>query len=126
MVHRKSVKEAAPSSPRKVAVVWEESTDPTQKKSRCVGEEIPRCTASWQNLNRSRKRRAEESPEFSLGADDAFSTSGTRTPSTHTVDEDRQFLRASAARMDPAASCKRMSRQSLADRERDGVWSCAC
>ncbi|KAG0710557.1 hypothetical protein GWK47_022572 [Chionoecetes opilio] len=57
-VQRKSVKEAASLVTAEVAVVWEKARIPTQKKSRCV-ERILRLYASWQNLDRSKKRSAE-------------------------------------------------------------------
>jgi hypothetical protein len=57
-VQQKSVKEAASLVNAEVAVVWEKARIPTQKKSRCV-ERILRLYASWQNLDRSKKRSAE-------------------------------------------------------------------
>ncbi|KAG0729682.1 hypothetical protein GWK47_029849 [Chionoecetes opilio] len=56
-VQRKSVKEAASLVTAEVAVVWEKARIPTQKKSRCVVERILRLYASWQNLDRSKKRK---------------------------------------------------------------------
>ena len=57
-VQQKSVKEAASLVRAEVVVVWEKARIPTQKKSRSV-EKILRLYASWQNLDRSKKRSAE-------------------------------------------------------------------
>ncbi|KAG0716091.1 hypothetical protein GWK47_010454 [Chionoecetes opilio] len=116
-VQRKSVKEAASLVTAEVAVVWEKARIPTQKKSRCV-ERILRLYASWQNLDRSKKRSAEESPEFLTGADDAFRHRARgRLRPHHGGRGSGSSCWASAARMDPVASCKGVD-QSLADRER--------
>ncbi|KAG0722235.1 hypothetical protein GWK47_044885 [Chionoecetes opilio] len=122
-VQRKSVKEAASLVTAEVAVVWEKARIPTQKKSRCV-ERILRLYASWQNLDRSKKRSAEESPEFLTGADDAFRHRHADAFDLITVDEDRQFLLGQRCRMDPVASCKESTNPWPT--ESDGVWSAAC
>ncbi|KAG0720633.1 hypothetical protein GWK47_048130 [Chionoecetes opilio] len=90
--------------------VGREATDPHAEKSRCV-ERILRLYASWQNLDRSKKRSAEvdveKSPEFLTGADDAFRHRARGTPSTSS-----RWTRIGSscwpalARMDPVASCK--------------------
>ncbi|KAG0724089.1 hypothetical protein GWK47_041387 [Chionoecetes opilio] len=110
-----------------VAVVWEKARIPTQKKSRCV-ERILRLYASWQNLDRSKKRSAEVDVEnrrsFSLALMTLFDIGHADAFDLITVDEDRQFLLASAARMDPVASCKESTNPWPT--ESDGVWSAAC
>ncbi|KAG0716806.1 hypothetical protein GWK47_008772 [Chionoecetes opilio] len=108
-VQRKSVKEAASLVTAEVAVVWEKSTDPPQKKSRCV-ERILRLYASLAELDRSKKRSAgvdvENAGFFSLALM-SFSTLGTRTPSPSS-----RWTRigsscwAALPGMDPVASCK--------------------
>ncbi|KAG0723483.1 hypothetical protein GWK47_005486 [Chionoecetes opilio] len=104
-VQRKSVKEAASLVTAEVAVVWEKVRIPTQKKSRCVGEDL-RLYASWQNLDRSKKRSAEVDVEnrrsFSLALMTLFDIGHADARfDLITVDEDRQFLLGQRCRMDP-------------------------
>ncbi|KAG0714405.1 hypothetical protein GWK47_014208 [Chionoecetes opilio] len=126
-VQRKSVKEAASLVTAEVAVVWEKARIPTQKKSRCV-ERILRLYASWQNLDRSKKRSAEVDVEnrrsFSLALMTLFDIGHADAFDLITVDEIGSSCWASAARMDPVASCKESTNPWPT--ESDGVWSAAC
>ncbi|KAG0714162.1 hypothetical protein GWK47_001666 [Chionoecetes opilio] len=81
-VQRKSVKEAASLVPRGGGGGVGESTDPHAEEEPLGWRGSSGCTHHGRTWDRSKKRSAEESPEFLTGADDAFSTSGTRTPST--------------------------------------------
>ncbi|KAG0716815.1 hypothetical protein GWK47_008769 [Chionoecetes opilio] len=127
-VQRKSVKEAASLVTAEVAVVWEKARIPTQKKSRCV-ERILRLYASWQNLDRSKKRSAEVDVEnrrsFSLALMTLFDIGHADAFDLITVDEDRQFLLGQALPgWNPVASCKESTNPWPT--ESDGVWSAAC
>ncbi|KAG0720272.1 hypothetical protein GWK47_048864 [Chionoecetes opilio] len=115
-VQRKSVKEAASLVTAEVAVVWEKARIPTQKKSRCV-ERILQLYASWQNLDRSKKRSAEESPSFSLALMTLFDIGHVDAFDLITVDEDRQFLLGQRCPDGPRGIMQGVD-QSLADRER--------
>ncbi|KAG0722291.1 hypothetical protein GWK47_044752 [Chionoecetes opilio] len=121
--------EAASLVTAEVAVVWEKARIPTQKKSRCV-EGSSGLYASWQNLDRSKKRSAEvdvaNRRSFSLALMTLFDIGHADAFDLITVDEDRQFSRwASAARMDPVASCKE-STNPLGPQRAKGFWSAAC
>ncbi|KAG0728208.1 hypothetical protein GWK47_032968 [Chionoecetes opilio] len=119
-VQRKSVKEAASLVTAEVAVVWEKARIPTQKKSRCV-ERILRLYASWQNLDRSKKRSAEVDVEnrrsFSLALMTLFDIGHADAFDLITVDEDRQFLLGQRCPDGPRCIMQGVD-QSLADRER--------
>ncbi|KAG0728413.1 hypothetical protein GWK47_032521 [Chionoecetes opilio] len=119
-VQRKSVKEAASLVTAEVAVVWEKARIPTQKKSRCV-ERILRLYASWQNLDRSKKRSAEVDVEnrrsFSLALMTLFDIGHADAFDLITVDEDRQFLLGQRCPDGPRGIMQGVD-QSLADRER--------
>ncbi|KAG0716052.1 hypothetical protein GWK47_010511 [Chionoecetes opilio] len=125
-VQRKSVKEAASLVTAEVAVVWEKARIPTQKKSRCV-ERILRLYASWQNLDRSKKRSAEDElisfsdvencRSFSLALMTLFDIGHADAFDLITVDEDRQFLLGQRCPDGPRGIMQGFD-QSLADRER--------
>ncbi|KAG0730133.1 hypothetical protein GWK47_028910 [Chionoecetes opilio] len=98
----------------------EKARIPTQKKSRCV-ERILRLYATWQNLDRSKKRSAEVDVEnrrsFSLALMTLFDIGHADAFDLITVDEDRQFLLGQRCPDGPRCIMQGVD-QSLADRER--------
>ncbi|KAG0726466.1 hypothetical protein GWK47_036496 [Chionoecetes opilio] len=100
IVKNKAVKNfpQTPTTPEKVAGVWEKARTPTQKKSRFCGEDPP-ADASWQNLDRSKKRSAEVDVEnrrsFSLALMALFDIGHADAFDLITVDEDRHSCWAS-------------------------------
>ncbi|KAG0723440.1 hypothetical protein GWK47_042741 [Chionoecetes opilio] len=119
-VQRKSVKRSGFPRHRGGGGGVEKARIPTQKKSRCV-ERILRLYASWQNLDRSKKRSAEVDVEnrrsFSLALMTLFDIGHADAFDLITVDEDRQFLLGQRCPDGPRCIMQGVD-QSLADRER--------
>ncbi|KAG0711606.1 hypothetical protein GWK47_020270 [Chionoecetes opilio] len=115
-----------PSSPRRWRWCGRKHGSPRRRRARCV-ERILRRYASWQNLDRSKKRSAEanlfqlesrESPEFLTGADDAFRHRARGTPSTSHGGRGSAGFPAGPALPGWTRGIMQGVDQSLADRER--------
>ncbi|KAG0714394.1 hypothetical protein GWK47_014242 [Chionoecetes opilio] len=126
-VHGSRLKERLPSSPRRWRWCLGKARIPTQKKSRCV-ERILRCTHHGRTWIGPRsgalKLTSRIAGVFSLALMTLFDIGHADAFDLITVDEDRSSCWASAARMDPVASCKESTNPWPT--ESDGVWSAAC